>query len=165
MSDHLEVRRARPPDLQVIGELVGEATHSRFQPDQATLVDWLLSRGLWLALRGDTLVGVAAWQAENLVSVVDVLYAATDGSQSDAVARLLEKVEDEACTLMCEVSIVVLPTWTPKQVVETLQLQGYEQGNAGELHRIWQEVLAGFSLDQRTLMVKPLRGTIVTTPL
>jgi hypothetical protein len=165
MTDAFEIRRARPPDLPAIGELVNAATQSRYQPDKATLVEWLLGRGLWLALQDGALVGVAAWQAENLVSVTDVLYVTGTRSMADAAAKLLAKIEAEASTLMCEVSIVVLPHWTPGNVAGLLRLQGYKQGTTGELHRIWQEVLTGFSIDQRTLMVKPLRGRLVTTPL
>jgi hypothetical protein len=165
MTSALDIRRGKHTDLQAIAELVDEATQSRYQPDKATLVDWLLGRGLWLALENGTPVGVAAWQAENLVSVIDVLYISAVGPLADAASQLLTKLEAEARTLMCEVSIIVLPDWTPGEVADLLRRQGYQPCTSGDLHRIWQQVLSEFSTDQRVVLVKPLRGQLVTAPL
>ena len=122
-------------------------------------------RGMWLALQNGIPVGVAAWQAENLVSVIDVFYIPAAESLADAASQLLAKLEAEAHTLMCEVSIIVLPRWTSGEVAGLLHWQGYQQCAPGDLHRIWQQVLSEFSTDQRTVLAKPLRGQLVTAPL
>lgn len=165
MSEQFKVRRAKREDLASIASLVGQATGSRHQPDEGEVMDWLLGKGLWVALLDNSLVGVAAWQAENLVSVTDVFYVSPDRAWSDAGIRLLETIEAEAKTLMCEVNAVLLPAWIPEEASDFFQRQGYESQDLGDLHRYWREVLRDFATGESMLMVKQLRDRMVMFPL
>ncbi len=164
MSANLEIRRARRGDLAAITSLVEQATKSRIQVDEAKVTEWLFSRGLWVALLGEELVGVAAWQAENLVSVTDVFHVFPAELLAEAGSRLLETIEAEASTLMCEVNVVLVPAWVSWAVQSFLQEQGYEPRTLEDLHRIWREVLGDFGIDNWSLMVKPLRDRMVMVP-
>lgn len=165
MSKEIQVRRAKRGDLAAIAALVQKATHSRVQVGEADVIDWLFSKGLWVAIQGDSLVGVAAWQAENLLSVTDVLHVSPARLQTEAGGRLLETLETEANVLMCEANVVVLPTWISEAVRTFLQAQGYEPRQFRDLHRIWREVLSEFVADDSDLMVKRLRERMVMVPL
>lgn len=126
---------------------------------------WLFSKGLWVADQEGMLVGVIAWQAENLVSVTDVFYISPDSLDREAGIRLLETVEVEAKTLMCEANVVLLPDGLSDLIRPILQQQGYEARPLTGLHRIWREVLSEFADEHSELMVKPLRDRMVMLPL
>jgi N-acetylglutamate synthase-like GNAT family acetyltransferase len=161
----LTIRRARQGDLVTIPALIQEATQHRIVVDEATATEWLFGKGLWIALEEDTLVGVAAWQAENLVSVVDVFHVWPDRSWAEAGRRLLEMIEADAGSLMCEVNLVLLPRCASAAAHALLQHQGYEPKHLGELHRIWREVVADYVGDEPELMVKRLRAGMVMAPV
>lgn len=165
MSENLEIRRARRGDLAAITSLVQRATKSRIQVDEAKVTEWLFGKGLWVALLGEELVGVAAWQAENLVSVTDVFHVSPPELLAEVGGRLLETVEAEAGTLMCEVNIVLVPAWVSWAIQSFLQKQGYEPRKPEDLHRIWCEVVGDFDIDNWDLMVKSLRDRMVMVPL
>ena len=165
MNQPLEIRRALRGDIAPIASLVEKATQARIRPDETEVTEWLFSRGLWVAHQGGTLVGVIAWQAENLVSVTDVFYITPDGSYAEAGTRLLETIEAEAKTLMCETNVVLLPAGPSETVLPILQQLGYEARPFAELHTIWREVLSEFSDGESELMVKSLRDRMIMFPL
>ena len=165
MNRPLEIRRALRGDIAPIASLVEKATQARIQPDETEVTEWLFSRGLWVAHQDGELVGVIAWQAENLVSVVDVFYISPDGPYTEAGTRLLETIEAEAKTLMCEANVVLLPGGLSETVLPILQHLGYEARPLAELHSIWREVLSEFADGESELMVKTLRDRMVMFPL
>jgi N-acetylglutamate synthase-like GNAT family acetyltransferase len=165
MGERLEVRRAKREDLAAVAALVSEATQSRVQVDETDVMDWLFSKGLWVAFLEDSLVGVAAWQAENLVSVTDVFHLNLEQSWEEAGSQLLETVEAEASTLMCEANILAVAAWTPEVIRVFLQQLGYQPHELQDLHRIWREVLNEFVTKETNLMVKRLRERMVMVPI
>lgn len=165
MSKEIQVRRAGRGDLAAIAALVRRATRFKVKVDEAAVMDWLFSKGLMVAACEESLVGVAAWQTENLVSVTDVFYVSPARLRAQAGGALLESVEAEANTLMCEANVVLLPAWTSQTVRTFLQRQGYEAKEFKELHRIWREVLDEFVSDELDLMVKRLRERMIMVPI
>lgn len=165
MNQHLEIRRALRGDIAPIASLVENATQARMQPDETEVTEWLFSKGLWVAYQEGTLVGVIAWQAENLVSVTDVFYISPDRPYTEAGTRLLETIEAEARTLMCETNVVLLPGGPSEMVLPILRQLGYEAKPFVELHSIWREVLSEFTDGESELMVKTLRDRMVMRPL
>ncbi len=165
MRKGLEVRRARRSDLAAIASLIQRATRSRIEAGEARVQEWLFSKSLWVAEQDGTLVGVAAWQAQTLISVTDLFYVSPARSRSTAGGRLLETVEAEANVLMCEANVMVLPAWTSKAVRGFLRKQGYEAKALEELHRAWRDVLRAFVCGDQDLMVKRLRERMVIVPV
>ena len=165
MSEQIEIRRAGRGDLAGIAALVKKATRSKVQVDEADVREWLFSKGLMVAARGNAPVGVVAWQTENLLSVTDVFYVSPASLRAEAGGDLLAAVEAEVNTLMCEANVLLLPTWTPKAVRTFLQGQGYEPKQFGDLHRIWREVLGDFDTDEVDILVKRLRERMVMAPI
>lgn len=164
-GENLAVRRARRSDLASIADLVRKATRSRLEVDEAAVREWLFGKGLWVAEQDGSLVGVAAWQAENLVAVTDVFQVSPARMRGAAGGQLLATIEAEANVLMCEVNVVVLPEWTSKAMRGFLHKQGYEPKRLEELHRIWRQVLGDFVGDNQDLVVKRLRERMVMVPI
>jgi N-acetylglutamate synthase-like GNAT family acetyltransferase len=173
MSGEMRVRRAKRADAPAIATLVKKASRSRVQVGESDVMEWLFSKGLWVATQGaspaeaeeEAVVGVAAWQAENLLSVTDVFYVSPARLRARAGGRLLETLEAEASVLMCEANVIVLPTEASEAVRTFLQQQGYEPREFETLHRIWREVLGEFVKDEMDLMVKQLRERMVMVPI
>lgn len=159
------VRRARIGDVDGITRLVREASPSKGQLDSAEVTEWLYTKGVWVAIHAGALVGVAAWQAENLLAVTDVLYVAPPEHWLEAGSHLLATIERAAQTLMCEANVVLLPPLAPEAARTLLRQQGYEPKPIDELHSIWREVLSDFAGDGLELMVKQLRDRMVMVPL
>jgi N-acetylglutamate synthase-like GNAT family acetyltransferase len=160
-----EVRRARRGDLASISDLVHRAARSRVEASRAQVQDWLLRRSLWVAEENGVLLGVAAWHAENLVSITDLFYVSPARSRTTAGGRLLETIEAQANVLMCEVNVVVLPAWTSKAVRGFFRKQGYEAKVLEELPRVWREALREFVRGDQDLMLKHLRERMVMAPV
>ena len=161
----VDVRRAGRVHLAPIAALVRAASDSRLEMEESDVMEWLFSKGLWVAEDDGQLVGVAAWQAENLLCVTDVFYVHPLESLASAGAGLLATIEAEADTLMCEANVVALPAWTGAAVRECLAGQGYEPKTYDELHRIWREVLSDFVEEDQDLLVKRLRDRMVMVPI
>jgi N-acetylglutamate synthase-like GNAT family acetyltransferase len=160
-----EIRRAKLQDLGEITRLARNASPSRGHVSEPEVTQWLYSKGIWVAIRDGMLVGVAAWQAENLLAVTDVLHVAPDKYWLETGSQLLDTIEGEAQTLMCEANVVLLPAVAPEAARALLQQQGYERRTWEELHGIWQEVLSDLAGDEVELMVKQLRDRMVMVPL
>jgi N-acetylglutamate synthase-like GNAT family acetyltransferase len=173
MSEEIQIRRAKRDDLAGIASVVQKATQWKIKVDEADVLEWLFSKGLWVAILDDasagaaepTVVGVAACQTENLVSVTDVFQVSPAKLRAKAGSKLLTAVEEEVDTLMCEANVVLLPAWTSKTVRTFFQKQGYEAQALEDLHRIWREVLSDFVTDETDLMVKKLRDRMVMVPV
>ena len=145
--------------------LVRQATQGKRPVEEAEVLDWLFGKGLLVAARGGQVVGVTAWQAENLLSVTDLFYVYPAKLRAEAGGRLLAAIEAEANVLMCEANVMILPPHTSKTIRTFLNKQGYEVKTFQELHRIWREVLGEFIADQPELMVKRLREQMIMVPI
>lgn len=161
----IEVRRARRGDVAAIVALVRKATRSKAEVDEAEVMDWLFGKGLVVAVEAGSLVGVAAWQTENLLSVTDLFYVSPARLLAEAGGGLLAAIEAEVNVLMCEANVVLLPVGSSKSVRTWLQKYGYEPKEFKELHRIWREVLGEFVSGEPELMVKRLRERMVMAPI
>jgi len=161
----IEIRRARRSDVAGIVALVRQATQGQDRVEEAEVLDWLFGKGLLVAAHGGAVVGVAAWQIENLLSVIDRFYVYPAKLRAKAGSRLLAAIEAEVNVLMCEANVMILPPHTSKAVRTFLNKQGYEAKAYQELHRIWREVLVEFVADQPELMVKRLREKMIMAPI
>lgn len=176
MTDSFTIRRAKPGDVAAIAALIQKASE-RTQPglppegpgEEAAagpeaVQEWLFGKGVWVAIQGGRLLGVAGCQVENLVSVTDVLHLAPGPLWAEAGRRLLETIEAEAMVLMCEISAVLLPSGTAPDVADFLRGLGYEDTELEKLHRFWQEVLGDFVEAAPAILVKQLRDRMVMVP-
>jgi len=160
-----QVRRARPQDLDGIVRLMKGVSRSTGPVGEAEVTEWFYGKGLWVATREDAVVGVAAWQAENLLAVTDVFHVAPAVYWPAAGGKLLETIEGEAQILMCEANVVLLPSQAAEEAQSLLRRRGYELRTREKLHRIWQEVLGDLTGNESEVMVKELRDRMVMAPV
>jgi hypothetical protein len=156
----ITVRRALREDVPAIASGIG-------QPgvDDAAVMHWLLERGLLVAEQEGRMLGVAGWQVENLVAVVDLLYLVGEDQWPVAGALLLQAMETAAGDLMCEVAVLALPEALPPQAAQALHKLGYAQQDWATLHRYWREVLASFGMQEGPVWAHRLRERMVMRPM
>lgn len=160
----VEVRRARRGDVPAICALFRKRRRTA-QVDEAQALEWLFSKGLLVAIRHDIVVGVAAWQIENLISVTDVIMVSPARLWTKVGSRLLAAIETEARSLMNEANVVLLPAGTARTVRAVFLRLGYQPHRLETLHPIWQGVLIPFLTAESELMVKRLRERMIMTPI
>lgn len=160
----IEIRRATREDLGAIAALVRDASREGIEIDEGDALEWLFGKGLLVAVKDDALLGVIGWQAENLLAVTDLFTLSTQDGASGAGYALLERVEGEAQSLMCEAHLVPVEDRT-SGLAEILAAQGYQRQPYAELHRIWREVLGELTSDHEDVWVKRLRDRMVMAPL
>jgi N-acetylglutamate synthase-like GNAT family acetyltransferase len=158
-----QVRRAKLQDLGEIVRLMQGAARPKGSVSEAEVTEWFYGKGVWVATHEDSLVGVAAWQAENLLAVTDVFHVEPPEHWPEAGSKLLETIEGEAQILMCEANVVLLP-YLAAEAQSLLRQRGYELRTREKLHRIWQEVLGDLTGNESEVMIKELRDRMVMVP-
>ncbi len=156
----LTLRRAARADTPAIA-----AGLAKPGVDEAAVAGWLLERGLLLAERTGRVLGVAGWQVENLVAVVDLLQVAGDDLWPAVGVPLLQAVEAAAHDLMCEVAVLALAEPLPAQAMQELRGLGYAELGWTSLHRYWREVVASFGVPEGSVWAHRLRERMVLRPI
>lgn len=163
-GDDLEVRRAKRGDIPAISAFIRKRRR-KAQVDETEVLEWLFNKGLLVATYHDALVGVAAWQIENLISVTDIVMVSPARLWANVGSRLLAAIETESRSLMCEANIVLLSAGTARTVRTIFLKLGYQPHRLESLHPIWQEVLIPFLASKPELMVKRLQERMIMTPI
>ncbi len=157
------VRRAKRRDIPAIAfimnGLLGEGTLTEDDVRRT-----IFEKAYWVAV-GEKAGGLAGWQAENLVTCIDEFYVYPPGYWEEVGSPLLKAIEAEACKLSCEVSIIFVDKYHPQEAVEFVANHGYERQELEDLIKIWREVASEFMAEDRSLMLRKLRGRRIMQPL
>ncbi|HID61307.1 MAG TPA: GNAT family N-acetyltransferase [Anaerolineae bacterium] len=157
------VRRAKRRDIPAIAVimngLLGEGTVT-----EDDVMQKIFEKAYWVA-GGEKAGGLAGWQAENLVACIDEFYVYPPGYWEEVGGPLLETIEAEAYELSCEVSIIFVDKYHPREAVEFFAGRGYERQELEDLIKIWREVASEFMTEDRFLMLRKLREKRIMQPL
>jgi N-acetylglutamate synthase-like GNAT family acetyltransferase len=159
-SRAIRVRRATRSDAPALVGLVGNP-----ELDEAAVLGWLLERGLLVAEQANEIVGVAGWQVENLVAVIDLLHLRREQLWPSTGCRLLQAVEDTASDLMCEVAVLAVTEPLSPQAASVLRSLGYAEEPWASLHPYWREVLSSFGIPDGPVLAHRLRNKMVMRPI
>jgi len=159
------VRRAKRTDAPAIATVIAAASGRRLTPTPEEALEWLYTKGYWVALQGDAVVGVVGWQAENLIASIEDFYLAPIGHWQQVAEALLKTIEQEANLLSCEVALLGLPQGTPEPLVAFLAEHGYQVQPLDDLIRAWREAAEEFVDETMILLVKKLRERRIMRPL
>ena len=157
------VRRAKRRDIPAItvimNGLLGKGTFTKDDVMQK-----IFEKAYWVAV-GEKAGGLAGWQAENLVTCIDEFYVYPPGYWEEIGEPLLETIEAEAYKLSCEVSIIFVDKYHPREAVEFFASHGYERQELEDLIKIWRGVASEFMTEDRFLMLRKLREKRIMQPL
>ncbi|MBI4789556.1 MAG: dephospho-CoA kinase [Chloroflexi bacterium] len=161
----IEVRRARRSDLNALGVALA-AREGRAEPlARAEVIQRLGERGYRIAVGGQRIIALAAWEAENLVATVRDVWAESGDIAPRALPQLFALVEADARALQCEVSLVLLDPQTPAFVAEQVTACEYQPRELSGLHRHWRQVVEERLQPSDHIWVKRLREDMVTRPI
>lgn len=161
----LTLRRAKRQDLENMARLITIATKGGLKPDLNQMMESLYSRAYIIALAKDYLVGMAGWQAENLVAGLQDVYVLRDDLWPPVGKQMIDLIHDEVNKLSCEVSMTFVLNQAGAKPVEFFESQGYEKAQPKELGYIWKDVAAEWQPENSVLLYKKLREQRIMVPM
>jgi N-acetylglutamate synthase-like GNAT family acetyltransferase len=150
------VRRASREDLGPIAEVVRKASGGRSASDQGTLLERLYEWAYFVSATSK-IMGVVRWQATNLVASLKDLYVYPPTQRRRMGAPLLERVEQEAKTLACEVALLCADRHSSWRAVKFYRSLGYERANPKGVPKAWREVMEEQQDAGEMVLLKRLR--------
>jgi dephospho-CoA kinase len=119
-----------------------------------------------LARIGDSTVGLAGWQVENLITRVDEFYVAPGAPLEDVTNSLLDGIERAASDLQSEVALLFLPGDAPVGLHRVIRAAGYENRTPGDL-RVpdWRQAAEEAAPPGSDMLFKRLREDRILRPI
>jgi dephospho-CoA kinase len=161
----VQVRPARRSDLDALSVALAQAEGRREPLSAAETLKRLGERGYRIALAQGRIVAMAAWEAENLVAITRDIRAASPEIARQAFPPLLSLIEQDANSLVCEVSILLTDARTPSVVANAATASGYRMSDLDALHKVWRQVISERFKAGEKIWVKPLRKELITKPV
>jgi GNAT superfamily N-acetyltransferase len=115
----------------------------------------------WAFLVSSTskVMGVVRWQATNFVACLKDLYVYPPAQRRRLGTPLLQRVEEEARTLCCEVALLLAGRRSSWRAIKFYRELGYERAKDEQLAAAWREVLEEQKDDEEIVLLKRLRAT------
>lgn len=164
MPSSVTIRRATQRDLETIREIIQKASQGRSEPVTSTLAEKLFEWGFFLAAT-TKVVGVVRWQATNFVACLKDLYVYPVTQRQRVGTPLVQRVEEEAQALSCEVALLLAAQQSSWRAMKFYRGLGYERTSKEALIQAWREVAQEHQDADEILLLKRLRETRVMTPV
>ena len=164
MPSAVMVRRASRQDLESIAEIVREGSGGRAAADPSALVERLLEWAYFVSSTSKVM-GVVRWQAANFVACLKDLYVYPPAQRRRVGTPLLQRVEEEARTLSCEVALLLVGRQSSWRALKFYRELGYERAREEDLARAWSEVLEEHKDADEMLLLKRLSATRIMAPI
>lgn len=164
MPSAVKVRRASRQDLVSIAEIVRKGSGGTAASDPGAFVERTLEWAYFVSATSKVM-GVVRWQAVNFVACLKDLYVYPPVQRRRVGTPLLQRVEEEAKTLSCEVALLLTgrqPSW---RAIKFYRELGYERAKEEELAGAWREVLEEHKDDEEIVLLKRLRATGIMAPI
>lgn len=122
-------------------------------------------RGYRIALAQGRIVALASWEAENLVAITRGIRAESPEIARQALLPLLALIEQDANSLACEVSVLLVDARTPSIISNFASASGYQVSELDALYKVWRQVVSERLREGEKIWVKPLRKELTTRPI
>lgn len=161
----LVVRRGRPGDSHSIAALITRLSNG-INPKTTDDIMAAFGEKAFLLLKMDnTLVGLAAWQVENLVARTTDIYVDSEIPLLAALKTLMDEVERASQDLQCEASLLFLSPGLSGQAAIWREL-GYENRTPESLGiQAWQDAVKESMPANTNLFFKQLRHDRILRPI
>ena len=161
----LSVLRGRPSDSHSIAALITRLSNGKLHLTSADVMAAFGEKAFLLLKAGRHLVGLAAWQVENLVARTTEIYVDPLISLPEALRTLIVEVESTSQDLQCEASLLFLPSQLAGHTGIWKEL-GYEQRQPQSLGiQAWQDAAKESMPANTSLFFKQLRRDRVLHPI
>jgi N-acetylglutamate synthase-like GNAT family acetyltransferase len=164
MPSAVKVRRASRQDLEFIAEIVHKGSGGTAASDPSALVERLLEWAYFVSATS-RVMGVVRWQAVNFVACLKDLYVYPPVQRRRVGTPLLQRVEEEAKTLSCEVALLLTGRRSSWRAIKFYRELGYERAKDEDLAGAWREVLGEHKDADEIVLLKRLRATGIMAPI
>lgn len=164
MVTQLAVRRASRDDLDVIAEITSKGSRGRVTLDPSAVLERLFEWGYWVS-GTSKVMGVVGWQATNFVACLKDFYVYPPVQRRRVGTPLLQRVEEEAKALSCEVALLLVGGGSSWRAIKFYRELGYERTDVGEMTKAWREVAEEHKLPDDIVLTKRLREKRVMAPV
>jgi N-acetylglutamate synthase-like GNAT family acetyltransferase len=161
----LQVRRAKRGDLVAMAALMTQATNGKIVRDETEMMEYLFSKGYFVAQLGEELLGMVGLRTENLIAGLDDFLVRSSDLWPTVGRALLEDIEREVGTLSCEVALLYARPEAGPVAMTFFEKSGYEKQKPGDLIKMWREAAEDYHAEGSVLMVKKLLQRRIMTPL
>ncbi len=164
MASEIKVRKAHFRDAAAITKFVNRARSGK-PLDRMEVAERFGQVSFLIAEQDGEMVGLLAWQIENLViRVVDFLIA--PGVDAVAVGRALnELMESQGEELQAEAAVLYLPENPSPNLLAYWEMFGYRRLAISRLYRAWREAALEWNPQAQEAIIKILREDHVRRPL
>jgi dephospho-CoA kinase len=161
----ISIRRAKRQDLEAMANLIASATKGALDPDLSQMMESLFTRAYIVAMAGEYVVGVAGWQAENLIAGLQDFYVLRDDLWPQVGQQMLDMIHEEVNKLSCEVAMTFVLNPAGLKPIEFFESQGYEQAQAKDLGYMWKDAAKEWQPENSVLLYKKLREQRIMVPM
>ena len=164
-SKELVVMRGRPGDSQSIARFLSKMSNGVETQSVEDIMAAFGEKAFLLLKFNSELVGLAAWQVENLVARTTDIHVDENITLAGAIKALIEELERASRDLQCEASLLFLPAELAEQTVIWKDL-GYEMRSSESLGiQAWQDAVRESMPPNTTLFFKQLRRDRILRPI
>jgi GNAT superfamily N-acetyltransferase len=160
----VKVRRASRQDLEFIAEIVRKGSGGTAAADPSAVVERLLEWAYFVSATSKVM-GIVRWQAADFVACLKDLYVYPPEQRRRVGTPLLQRVEEEAKTLSCEVALLLIGRQASWRAIKFYRELGYERAKEEDLAGAWREVLEEHRDDEEIVLLKRLRATRIMAPI
>lgn len=165
ISGKLSVQRGKPKDSSAIAELITRLSKGKRKMTPADVMESFGDKAYMILWQDDTLVGVAGWQVENLVTRTTDIFLEENLDVEKAINILINEVEKASSELQSEASLVFVMNDLSGEETIWKQL-GYDQRTMEALGvQAWQDAAAEVNDTGRVMLFKQLRQDRVLRPI
>ncbi|MDM8527717.1 dephospho-CoA kinase [Anaerolineales bacterium HSG24] len=164
-SGEIIIRRAKRDDLGTMAELISTGTNGGVSLDISDMMESLFSRAFIVAEMGGQVVGIAAWQTENLVAGLQDFYVLNENMWETVGKKMIDMVHEEVDNLSCEVSLVFILNKAGQPPIKFFEGYDYQQTQSKKLGYIWKDAAKEWQPDDSTLLYKKLRDKRIMVPM
>jgi len=160
------VLRSKPKNSEAIAHLVNHLSKGRQKLSAEDVMASFGDKAYMLLQLQDQLVGIAAWQVENLVARTTELYMENDIDRQAGLEMLITEVERASGDLQCEASLI-FPTPELAELDPVWKKLGYAQRAATALGvQAWQDAaMESMPQGSNIILFKQLRQDRVLRPI
>ena len=153
----LAMRRATREDVPALSRFLASMDWRGKPPNEESARARVMGRAHWLLFRSNRVIGMASWEAINLVACMEEIAVAPEPDADDLLCRLAAAVEGEAKILQCEADIVTFPPGVSAQWDHAYEACGYRLMSRAELPKPWRDVVEEIASTSQQVTVKRLR--------
>lgn len=153
----LSMRRATREDVPALARFLASMDWRGKPPNEEAARARVMGRAHWLLFRSNRVIGMASWEAINLVACMEEIAVAPEPDANELLCRLATAVEGEARILQCEAVVVSFPPGVSAQWDGVYERCGYLLMAQKDLPKPWRDVIEEIAPTSKEVTFKRLR--------